>query len=67
MLNTELSVLAAETVTLAPLAVRVPDAVPLLPSTTLPRASVVGATASCPFAGIVVVPVPVTVSTVVEG
>jgi hypothetical protein len=54
-LKTELFVLAAVTVTLAPLAVRLPDAVPLLPATTLPRPKVVGDTASCPIA---VTPVP---------
>ena len=48
-LNTELFVLAAVTVTLAPLAVRLPVAVPLVPSTTLPSPIVVGVTASCPF------------------
>jgi hypothetical protein len=51
-----LFVLAAVTVTLAPLAFRVPDAVPLVPTTTLPKARVVGVTASCPA---VPVPVPV--------
>ena len=66
-LNTELLDLAAETVTLPPLAVRVPEAVPLLPSTTLPRANVAGVTPSCPVGGGVVVPVPVSVWTVVEG
>ena len=54
-LNTELFELAAVTVTFAPLAVRLPDAVPLVPTTTLPRASVVGVTVSCPAAA---VPVP---------
>jgi len=53
--NSELFVLAAVTVTLAPLAVRLPEADPLLPSTTLPRARVVGEMESCPTA---VVPVP---------
>ena len=43
------------TVTLVPLAVRLPDAVPLVPTTTLPRGRVVGETASCPSAA---VPVP---------
>ena len=66
-LNTELFEVAAETVTLPPLAVRVPDAVPLVPTTTLPRASVAGVTASCPFVGVVDVPAPVNVWTVVEG
>ena len=55
-LNTELVVFAAETVTLAPLAVRLPDAVPLVPTTTLPKSSLAGLTTSCPEA--VVVPVP---------
>jgi siroheme synthase len=63
-LNTELFVLAAVTVTFAPLAVRLPDAVPLVPTTTLPRPSVVGATVNWPTAE---VPVPVRASTVVEG
>jgi hypothetical protein len=54
-LNTELLLLAAVTVTLAPLAVIVPDAVPLWPTTTLPRPRVVGAMESVPA---VTVPVP---------
>jgi hypothetical protein len=54
--NSELFVLAAVTVTLAPLAVRFPDAVPLVPTTTLPTPSVVGVIASVPTAA---VPVPV--------
>jgi hypothetical protein len=54
-LNTELFELAAVTVTFAPLAVRLPDAVPLVPTTTLPRPRVVEATVSCPAAA---VPVP---------
>lgn len=54
-LKTELFVLAAETVTLAPLADRLPDAVPLVPTTTLPRPKVVGVTVNCPTAA---VPVP---------
>jgi hypothetical protein len=56
MLKTELFVLAAVTVTLAPLAVRLPDAVPLVPITTLPSGNVAGVTASTPA---VTVPVPV--------
>ncbi len=54
-LNTELFVLAALTVTLAPLAVKLPEAVPLVPTTTLPNPRVAGATLSWPLA---VVPVP---------
>ena len=54
-LNTELFELAAVTVTFAPLAVRLPDAVPLVPTTTLPRPRVVGLAVSCP---VVAVPVP---------
>jgi hypothetical protein len=50
-----LLLLAAVTVTLAPLALRLPDAVPLLPTATLPRLRVAGVTVSCPA---VVVPVP---------
>jgi hypothetical protein len=45
-LNAELFELAAVTVTFAPLAVKLPDAVPLVPTTTLPRARVVGLTVS---------------------
>jgi hypothetical protein len=54
-LNAELFELAAVTVTFAPLAVRLPDALPLFPTITLPRAKVVGVTVSCPAAA---VPVP---------
>jgi hypothetical protein len=50
MVNTELFVLAPVTVTFAPLAVRVPVAEALLPTTTLPRLKLVGVTASCPAA-----------------
>ena len=46
----ELFVLAPLTVTLAPLAVRVPIAEALLPTTTLPKLKPVGVTASCPAA-----------------
>ena len=55
-LNAPLLEPAPVTVTLAPLAVRVPVAVPLLPTVTLPSASVVGATVSCPAAPPVPVP-----------
>jgi hypothetical protein len=55
IVNTELFVLAPVTVTFAPLALNVPDALLLAPTTTLPRLSVLGLTASCPTA---VVPVP---------
>lgn len=51
----ELFVPADVTVTLAPLAVKLPDADPLVPTTTLPRGRVAGETASCPAAE---VPVP---------
>src|SRR5579863_6434206 len=54
-LKTELLVLAAVTVTLAPVALNVPEAVPLVPSTTLPTPSVVGETFNWPT---VVVPIP---------
>jgi hypothetical protein len=60
-LNTELFEFAAVTVTFAPLAVRLPDAVPLVPTTTMPRPSVVGVTANCPVA-----PVPVPDSAIVS-
>jgi hypothetical protein len=56
MVNTALFEVAAVTVTLAPLAARIPDAVPLVPTTTLPRGNVVGETLSCPVAA---APVPV--------
>lgn len=46
IVKAELFVLAAVTVTLAPLAVSVPVAVPLEPTVTLPRGSVVGDTFS---------------------
>ena len=49
-------VLAAVTVTLAPLAVKLPEAVALVPTTTLPKPRVAGDTVSWPVA---VVPVPV--------
>jgi hypothetical protein len=54
-LNTELFDVAAETVTFAPAAVRLPEEDPLLPTTTLPRPRAVGDTDNCPVA---VVPVP---------
>jgi hypothetical protein len=54
-LNTELFELTAVTVTFAPVAIRLPEAVPLLPATTLPRFRVVGLTVNCPVAA---VPVP---------
>ncbi len=62
--NAELFVLAAVTVTLAPLALKLPEAVPLEPSTTLPAASVEGEMLSCPATA---VPVPVRVSVEVAG
>ena len=55
MVNAELLELAPVTVTLAPVALSVPEAVPLAPITTLPTAIVVGLTANCPVAA---VPVP---------
>jgi hypothetical protein len=48
IVNTELFVPAAVTVTLAPLALTVPVAVPLDPTVTLPSGRVVGETLSCP-------------------
>ena len=47
-LNTELFVLAVVTVTLAPLAAKLPEVVPLTPVITLPRSSVAGVTVNCP-------------------
>ena len=64
MVNAELFVLAAVTVTLDPLAFKLPEAVPLEPSTTLPTASVEGEIPSCP---VTAVPVPVKVSVEVVG
>ncbi len=64
IVNAELVILVAETVTLAPLADRLPEAVPLEPSTTLPTASVEGEMLSCPATA---VPVPVRVSVEVAG
>ena len=55
MLKTELLVVAAVTVTLAPLAVNWPVAEPLFPTVTLPKLRVDGVIASVPTA---VVPVP---------
>jgi hypothetical protein len=46
--NAALSALAEVTVTLAPDALKLPDAVPLLPTVMLPSFSVVGFTLSCP-------------------
>jgi hypothetical protein len=54
--NAELLLPTALRVTLDPLAVRVPDAVPLAPTTTLPSARVAGLTASVPAATVVPVP-----------
>lgn len=53
--NAVLFVLAPVTVTLAPVAFKVPDAVPLVPTTTSPTAIVLGETLSWP---VDVVPVP---------
>ena len=55
-LNTELFEFAAVTVTLAPVAFRLPDAVPLFPTTTLPSGKVAGVTVSVPVAAAVPVP-----------
>jgi hypothetical protein len=52
-LSDEVFEVTAETITLAPLAVRVPDAVPAPPTTTLPRGRVAGATVSWPVAVVV--------------
>ena len=48
IVNAELFVLAAVTVTIAPVALRVPEAVPLLPTETLPRLKVAGLAESVP-------------------
>ncbi len=55
MLNTELLLVTFVTVTLAPVAETLPDAVPLLPTVTLPRLQGEGFTVTEPTA---VVPVP---------
>jgi hypothetical protein len=47
-LNAELFVLAPVIVIFAPLALRVPDATPLFPTTTLPKLLLPGLTVSCP-------------------
>jgi hypothetical protein len=52
----ELLVVAAVTVTLAPVANKLPDAVPLSLTVTLPRFSVVGLTDNCPACGDAPVP-----------
>ena len=64
IVNAELFVLAAVTVTLAPLAFKLPEPVPVPPLTTLPMASVDGEILSCPTAA---VPVPVSVAVDVDG
>jgi hypothetical protein len=53
----ELLLVAAITVTLAPIALRLPAADPVLPTVTFPTATVVGVTLSCPEVA-VAVPVP---------
>ena len=65
MVKTELLVLAPVTVTFAPVALRLPDAVPLSPTTTFPRESVAGVTESCPW--LTATPLPVSDSVVVPG
>ena len=64
--NAALSELAAVTVTDPPLAVRVPDALPLLPTTTFPMLRVDGVAVSRPVV-VMVVPLPVTDSVDVDG
>ena len=59
-LNAALFVLAAVMVTLDPLALRVPDPLPLLPTTMLPIFSVDGVIESCPTGAGVLLPVPLT-------
>jgi hypothetical protein len=60
----ELLLLTALTVTLDPPAVRLPDAVPLVPTTTLPTARVVGLTPS--VEAVEAVPIPESGSVTVE-
>jgi uncharacterized membrane protein (UPF0136 family) len=59
-LNAALLVVAAVMVTLAPLALRLPDPLPLAPTTMLPIFSVDGVTESCPMAAEALPPVPLT-------
>jgi hypothetical protein len=54
--NAELLLLTALTVTLDPPAARVPDELPLVPTTTLPRARVAGVTPSVPAVALVPIP-----------
>lgn len=61
-LKTELFVLAAVTVTFAPLALKLPEAVPLCPTTTLPNAKLAGVTDNCPACGALPIPDIVIVS-----
>lgn len=56
ILKTELFVVAPVTVTLAPVAFRAPDTLPLPPTATFPKFSVLGEIVSCPLA---LLPVPV--------
>ena len=63
--KTELFEVAPVTVTLAPVALRLPEPDPLSPATTLPRFMAVGLTVSCP-AWLTVIPVPESDSVVVE-
>ena len=62
--NAELLLVTAVTVTLDPLAVSVPDAVPLSSTTTLPSARVAGLTPSVP--AVADVPIPESGSVTVE-
>lgn len=59
ILKTELFVVAPVIVTLAPVALRLPDALPLAPTVTLPKFSVLGETVSWPAEAVPVLPVPV--------
>ncbi len=56
IVKTELFVLAPVTVTVAPLAVKLPVAVPLDPTITLPSGRVLGDTVSCPTATVTPLP-----------
>ena len=60
--NAELSVLPADTVTLPPLALRLPAADPLLPTSTVPTLNASGLTVSSVGVGAVVVTLPVSVT-----
>jgi hypothetical protein len=62
MANSELPTLSPETVTLAPLAIRLAVCVPLVPTVTLPTPIVLGLTLNCPCEDVAVDPLSPTTS-----